>query len=116
MSARSRMTQRALIERGTPGADDGYGNPGPTTWDTHIEALPCWLYEATERESVSEETTAVVTALKMMVPASADVTEQDRINGVKNRLGQVIEAGFLHIETVLWKRTHKELALSRVSS
>jgi hypothetical protein len=116
MSARSRMTQRALVERYTGGAIDDSGNPGPGgTWATHLAAMPCWLYGTTEREAVTEATTAVVTDLKLLAPLSADLTEKDRINQVKDRRGTVIEAGLLGIETILRKRSHLELALSRVS-
>ena len=58
----------------------------------------------------------VVTDLRLMVPLTADVTEQDRINGVKDRRGTVIEAGVLHIDTVLRKRSHLQLTATRVTS
>lgn len=116
MTARSRMTQRALVERqSSPGTDD-YGNPLPGTWATHIAALACWLYGSTEREAVTEETTAVVTDLKLMVPLGANISEQDRINRITDRRGTVIEPAMLGIETILRKRTHLQLTLSRVSS
>ena len=115
MTARSRMTQRALVERQTHGAEDDSGNPGPPTWSTHLAAMPCWLYGSAEREAVGAEATAVVTDLKLLAPLRSDVTEQDRINGVVDRRSEVVEAGLLHIETVLRKRTHLELSLSRVT-
>lgn len=116
MSSRSRMTQRALVERYTPGASDDSGNPTSGAWATHLAALACWLYGSTEKEAVTEEKTAVITDLRLMVPLSADVTEQDRIASVKDRRGTVIEAGLLHIDTVLRKRTHLQLSLTRVAS
>ena len=116
MTARSRMTQRALVQRHTsPGTDD-YGNPLPGTWATHLTAMACFLYGTTEREAVADERTAVVTSLKMMAPVSADVTEQDRISGVTDRRGRVIESGLLHVEVVLRKQTHNELTLTRASA
>lgn len=125
MTSRSRMTQRAYVEReGSPGVDDS-GNSEPVTWAEHIDGLPIWLYGSTEREAVTQETTAVVTDLRAFVPLSADVTERDRLGGpidgtdhaaVVDRAGTVIEAGILGIETVERKRTHLELTLSRVSS
>ena len=116
MTARGRMVQRALVERATsPGTDD-FGNPLPAVWATHIAALPCWIHGSTEREAVTEETTAVVTDLKALIPLGSDVSESDRLNQVKDRSGNVVYAGILGIETVLWARTHIELTLSRVSS
>lgn len=108
------MTQRALVQRQTaPGTDD-YGNPLPGEWATHIAAMPAWLYGSTEREAVTGTTTAVVTDLKVMAPLSADITEQDRISGITDRRGTVIEPGILHIETILRKRSHLQLTVSRV--
>ena len=116
MTARSRMTHRALVERGTsPGVDD-YDNPQPAEWATHIAALPCFLYGSTEREAVTDERTAVVSDLKLMVPLSADVTEQDRINQIVDRRGTVIEPGTLHVEEVLYRRSHRLVTLSRVTA
>ena len=118
MTARSRMTQRALVERYTPGPLDDSGNEDASQaeWTEHIEAMPCWLYGSAEREPVTAESTMVVTDLKMLAPLSADVTEQDRINQVVDRLGTVIEPGILAVETVLRKRTHKQLVLARVAA
>lgn len=110
------MTQRALVQRHTSPGNDDYDNPLPATWATHVEALPCWLHASTEREAVTDESTAVVTDLKAMVPLSADITEQDRIASITDRRGVVIESGILGIETILNQRSHKALTLSRVSA
>jgi hypothetical protein len=116
MTARSRMTQRALIQRYTPGAVDDSGNASAGSWATHIASQPIWLYGSTEREAVTAETTAVVTDLKAMVPLAAAITEQDRIAGIVDRRGTTVHAGVLGIETVLRKRTHLQLTLSQVQS
>lgn len=116
MTARTRMSQRALVQRSTSSGTDDYGNPLPSTWATHIAALPCWLYSSTEREAVTEETTVVVANLKALVPLGSDVTESDRINRIVDRVGNVIDAGVLGIETVLYQRSHLQLTLSRVGS
>jgi hypothetical protein len=119
------MTQRAYVERFTSSGNDGFGNPLPAVWAEHLPSLPIFLYGSTEREVVTEETTAVVTDLRALIPLSADVTESDRLGGpvagtahpaVVNRLGAVIEPAILHVETVLNARTHLELTLSRVSA
>ena len=114
------MTQRALVQRYTAGAGGGTdvdtGATEPGTWATHVAALPCWLYGSSEREAVGEDTTAVVTDLKMMVPLSATVTEQDRIASVVDRRGTVIEPVLLHVDEVLRKRSHLQLSLSSVAA
>lgn len=122
MSARSRMIQRAYVARYASPGDDDSGNPLPGTWtQVGSERIPIWLYGSTEREAVTQDTTAVVADLKAMVPKSADLTESDRLGSpthpaIVDRLGNVIEAGVLGIETVLVKRTHKQLTLSRVAA
>ena len=121
MSARSRMTQRAYVERATSGGLDDYENAQPSTWAAHIGELPIWLYGSTEREAITEQTTAVVANLKALVPLSADIAETDRLGGeehpaIVDRRGEIVEPGILGIETILRKRTHYELTLSRVSS
>lgn len=116
MTARSRMIQRAKVERlSSPGTDD-FGNPLPPTWSTHIASLAIWVHGSTEREAVTNETTAVVTDLRALVPLGSDVSESDRLNQVKDRAGNVIYDGILGIETVLYERSHIALTLSRVSS
>lgn len=116
MSARSLMTQRALVQRQTsPGTDD-FGNPLPSTWATHIESMPCRLYGSVEREAVNEDTTAVVADLKLSAPKSADVSESDRISGITDRRGNVIRDGLLDIDAVLLKGDHLELSLTAVGS
>jgi hypothetical protein len=121
MSARSRMTQRAQLQRYSVGAEGDSGNETtPGAWANVGDRIPIWLYGSTEREAVTEETTAVVTDLKAMVPRSTSVTESDRLGGpgvaaIVDRLGNVLEAGVLGIETVLIKRTHIQLTLSRVA-
>jgi hypothetical protein len=122
MSARSRLTQRAHVERYVPGAVGDSGLEAPGTWSqVGTERIPIWLYGSTEREAVTQETTAVIANLKAMVPRSADVSERDRLGGsgvaaIVDRLGGVIEPGILGVETVLRKRTHLQLTLSRVGS
>jgi hypothetical protein len=121
------MTQRAIVHRYTPGATDDSGNPLPGSageggWAAvSATRIPIWLYGSTEREALTADTEAVVAALKAMVPRTADVTESDRLGGptaaaIVDRRGEVIEPGVLGIETVLVKRTHKQLTLSRVSA
>lgn len=116
MTARSRMTQRALVERATSGAADDYNHATTSGWNTHIPAMPCWLYEAEEAEVVGAERTVVVGALKLLAPRSADLTERDRINGVKDRLGEIVEPGILGIESILRKRSHLEIVVSKVAA
>lgn len=119
MTARSRMTQRATVERDQtdPLVDTtDSGNPEPPDWQTHIEALPCWLYSSAGREAVEPQRVAVVEDIRLLVPLGSDVTERDRVNGIVDRLGSSILADLMNIRTVLRKRDHLELMLTRVTS
>ena len=121
MTARSRMTQRAYVERYSPGADDDSGNPTPGSWaPLGAERIPVWLYGSVEREAVTPDAEAVIADLRAMVPLAADITESDRLGGAEaaivDRRGTVIEPGPLDVDAVLRKRTHLQLTLSRVTA
>ena len=124
MTARSRMTLRAHVQRSTSPGEDDFGNPLPAEWAEHIASLPIWVHGSTEKEAVTEETTAVVADLKALVPLGTDITEQDRLGGtidgtthdaVVDRQGNTVYPGVLGIEAILWQRSHLQLTLSRVS-
>lgn len=117
MTARSRMTLRTDVLRDATQPLDDSGNPLPqpdVAPAAYLEDVPVWLYSSSERESVTEDTTAVVTDLKAMVPLGTDITEQDRLNGIRDRRGTTVEPGVLLVEEVLYKRSHLQLVLSRV--
>lgn len=116
MTARSRMTQRALVERDTQTESSDSGNPLAPEWEVYLEELPCWLYSSAGREAVDENRTAVVEDIRLMVPMRTDVTERDRINGITDRLGATVLDGICNIRSVLFKRDHMELLLTRVTS
>lgn len=117
MTARQTMTHRALIERYTAGAADDSGNPSPGVWATAVASQPCRLYSTTSREAISEDRTAVVVDLKIMLPLDADVTEDDRINGITDRNGGTILDGLAAFAgELLHKGDHREASLTRVTS
>lgn len=119
MTARSRMTQRALVERDAtdPLVDvTDSGNPEPPDWQEHIDGLPCWLYAGTGREQIDQNRIAVVEDLRLLVPVGTDITERDRINGIEDRRGSSILGQICNIRFVLLKRDHLEVGLTRVTS
>jgi hypothetical protein len=109
------MTQRALVQRGSASARDS-GNPGPLAWATHIASLPCWLYSSIGREAVDPERTTVVEDIRLLVPTGTDITERDRVNGIVNRLGESVLEDVMNIRSVLLKRDHLEVLLTRVTA
>lgn len=122
MSARSRMTQRTNVERlaaapAPPGDQDEWGGqplPSAGTWNVLTADLPVWSWSSVEKETMAEKI-AVVEDLRAIVPKGTDITEADRLNGIRDRNGNVLRAGVLMIEAVVNRRSHLELVLRGVS-
>lgn len=111
MSARQKMTMRAVLQRNSNVALDPDGQPGIPTWDVIDDALPCLWWVTSEREVMDTNKIAVVGQMKMMVPKATVITEKDQISEVKDRRGVVIRPGPMSIENVIPRRTHLELLL-----
>ena len=112
------MTHRALVERDLGTARDGYGAKSAPTWSSHLASMVCFFYR--EGRSDSEEAersrgTVHHDMLRMLVPLGTDILESDRINGVTERDGTVIEAGAMNITSVLHSHTHLELRVEKVA-
>lgn len=110
-AVRSRMTQRALVERDQNLGDGRYAVPD---FQTHIASQPCFLWTKSGVESVSPERTAVVEQVKVLMPLGTDVKSTDRINGISDRQGSPVLAGFLNVMSVLPHHSHLELEVMRV--
>ncbi len=114
MSARSRMTMRAVIERNTATAEDTYGHPVTPVFEAHA-TIPCWIWSRQRREVVDGSKTAVIEDLRVMFPLGADVQAGDKITSITDRRGAEIMAGEFMIEPVQRKLNHLEAALERVT-
>lgn len=119
MSARSRMTHRALVERDVTITTDPFGSPGTPDWVEHLAELPCWFYVggtggASGGEIVLDHRTIVAEALRVLVPKGTDITERDRINGIHDRLGADVYAPVMNIRSVTPHHDHLELQLESV--
>lgn len=109
------MTMRLDVEQNTAAGTDAFGHP----------VIPVWAAKATEsgivwtkarREILDGDKTALVEDIRALVPLGANVVETDRIANVKDRLGVVLFAGPLAIDTIQRRREHLELALRRIES
>lgn len=114
MTARSRMTYRALVERIDKPNTDPWGGGAPS-WSTHYAALPCYPWSRVKREAVDADRSAVVEDLRMIVPVGTDITEADRVNGITDRLGATHLPGLYNVRAVQVRATHKEVALEAVA-
>lgn len=114
VSSRVALYHRCTVERDANAAtDDGWGNPQPPSWQTHLVDLACRAWATAAREPVDDEKTIVVEDRRMMVPLDADVTEKDRIATVTHRGATILE-GPMGIEAVVRRRDHIELVLERL--
>lgn len=118
MSARSQMTQRALFQRDTSTGEDPYGRPTDPVWTVYLEDVPCKYWVRSDRELVATTTRvqnveAVVQDARVIVP-KIEVTTEDRIESIKDRLGNAMLGGPWAIEGIEVRSTHYELVVRAV--
>ena len=101
MTARGKMTMRATLERDTQVAVDSHNTPNPPSWAVQVLALPCYVYERLRPiRYIDGNKQATVADLICMAPKGTDIKSGDRINGVVDRLGNVIHSTPLKIQGV----------------
>ena len=109
------MVHRCTLERDAAHATpDGYGLPGAADWQPLAADVPCFLWSTAERKLIGAERSEVIEDLRLLLPLSTNVTERDRVRGVKDRLGRWIREGAMGISAVMSKHDHLELALTGV--
>lgn len=117
MTARGKMTMRAVLERNTQAAPDDSGAKGPPDWTVQVAALPCYLYERKRpTRYIDGNKTATVSDLIGMVPKGTDVLDGDRLNGVVDRLGRVIHSTRLKVRGVQRRAAWGHLELTLIDS
>ncbi len=114
MSARRRMTMRAVIERDTATGTDDFGQPVKPNFTT-LATVPCWAWSKQRRERVDGDKSALIEDLRAMFPLGADVLAGDEIVDITDRLGAVLIAGRIQIETMQRKHDHREAGLERIA-
>jgi hypothetical protein len=102
--------QRTITERGR------YNAPLPPAFEPLEDPLPCRLWSRTERTVEGPDVNVVVEDLRMMVPLDADLTTADRIDGVTDRRGRVIDDRILRIDAdQVIPGSHRELMLTAIA-
>lgn len=112
MSARSRMTMRARIERNFA-SDDPYGQPGPPVWQTIVVDVPCYVWYATgtaRRTDISDRQVVTVDMPGAIMPLDTDIDEEDRIREVTDRRGKKL-FDMLYIDGAMPRKDHMSLRL-----
>lgn len=120
MTARGKMTMRAVIERDVSEGTDDWGNPTEPDWEADEDATPCLMYVRAGagqvgRVVIDTEKTAVLEDRRAIVPLDTDVSTADRIARVEDRAGTVLFAGPMGIDAVHRRRDHLELAVERIA-
>lgn len=111
--ARASMTSRCVIERnarrGT--GTDPYGNDPEPLWEALSVGTPCRYWFDGVRTVMDGDKATEVTTRKMTVPSGTDVTEDDRIRSVTDRLGNTLADGPMRIDGVGHRRGHIVLTM-----
>ena len=115
MSARGRMTMRAVVERNTASGDDAHGHPVKPGFTAHLASQPCWVWSKQRREIIDGSKIAIVGDLRALFPLGADVLAGDEIARIDNRRGDQLLAGRFKIETTQRVHDHIAAALERVT-
>lgn len=116
MSARQSMIHRADLQiDANAGQTDDYNNPLPENWQAHA-TVACRVYSKMRKEVIDEDKTALIETIRGLFPLTADVSEAYRISNVKDRLGNVLFAGPLSIDTIVRRKDHLESMLERIQS
>jgi hypothetical protein len=114
MTARSRMTHRAVLERNVATGTDPFGAPLPPSWSS-LGLVSCWAWESLSREVVGGQGEYLLSDARVLFPRGADVRRGDRVLNITDRLGAVYLAGPFEVEAITPKPDHQEAALRRVS-
>lgn len=108
-----RMIMRAEVHRNSTTTKDPYNQPEAPVFSL-LATIPCWAWTDNRNEENDDRKHALIEDLICGIQLDADVTENDRIQQIKDRQGTVIWDGPLRIDTIQIRRQHKELRLKRI--
>ncbi len=115
MTARGRMTMRAVHQEDQQATPDGYNRNDPANWQTLNAALPCWLYSKRTRRVIDGTKTVTVEELRAMVPLGTAIAGGERFLTVSDQAGNVEHSTPLKIRGVQRRVTHLELVFEDAS-
>ena len=93
---------------------DPFGGKGAPDWRSHVDNLPCFIWQTAGREVTDGEKVVTVDDRRMIVPLGTDVVATDRIASVTDRQGTELYAGPMRIESVARRSDHLELLIEAV--
>lgn len=114
MTARAMMTMRTSILR-NQGTPDEFGAETDRAMTAIAEGVPCCCYYEKGRLEAQASGSTPVGGLMLLLPTRIDVTPDDQIGDVTDRLGVVLFSGPFTISgPVGRRRDHLTLALTEV--
>jgi hypothetical protein len=98
MKFRASISRRDRLENKSgiiSGPTDGYGHAAktadhPTGWSTVHSALACNVFRHNGRRAISDQRTASIETMILAVPLGTDLQEGDRVDEVRDRIGNVL--------------------------
>lgn len=110
------MLYRCDIKRPGASSTDGYNQPVPGAFASHLTAEPCTfsrLAEGAEGEQVNDANSVIFDQYELRIRLTADVTERDQVSEVRNDGGTAIGGPYaiLHVVRAL---THLQLVVERI--
>lgn len=108
------MTMRMNAQRNQSNATDADNQP-VESWDT-LATIPCYAWMRTVRRVSDENKLASVVLLMVLIPSGTDITRNDRVVDITDRLGAVKFTGPYRLDNDPSRRAdHLELTLRRAS-
>ncbi len=114
--ARTIMTMRATVQRNSTATTDPYGHLEAPDFSTLGNPVPCFAWSKMRREVNDDKKFALIEDIRCAMPLDTDVTENDRISQITDRLGAVLFLGPLRIDTIQRRHTQIEMTLRRIQS
>jgi hypothetical protein len=106
---------RAEIERSVSTGKDAWSQPVAALFQ-HFCVTPCFAWTPSAREIKDGNKVAALEDVRMLLPLSSEVTENDEVAQITNKAGDVLFEGRFRVEgPVQFKHTHREAALVRVA-
>ena len=117
MSVRSAMKHRADVWRDDNlGETDPIGGPVAPDFQPYTAAQPCYLYQPKMGGEQQGDRNVNKYTWQMITPRNLDVTEQDQVRNVTDRIGAEITSHVFNIIQIVRKPQHWLLTLEAVSS
>jgi len=108
------MLDRCTLERDQNAGTLDDGAVQPADWQTLAEDVPCRAWVTRGNEEIADGVTIVpATTFHVLVSASTDITEADRVASI-TFYGETSQAGPLEVRAVLRRRNHIELVCTKV--